>query len=77
VGQKPPFDPVWGAWILLLVLVSSVLLGQALVFLGCVLHSEAMCSRPLGNLTQIGMEVLTAIAILIGLGRPPKPPSGE
>jgi hypothetical protein len=73
VGQKPPFDPVWGAWVLLLVLVASVLVGQVGVFAACAVL-DRMCDRPLGGLTQIGMEVLTAIAILIGLGRPPKPP---
>jgi hypothetical protein len=76
VGQKPPFDPVWGAWVLLLVLVASVLVGQVGVFAACAVL-DRMCDRPLGGLTQIGLEVLTAVAILLGLGRSPPPPSGE
>jgi hypothetical protein len=76
VSGKPPFDPVWGAWVLLLVLVASVLVGQVGVFAACALL-DRMCDRPLGGLTQIGLEVLTAVAILLGLGRPPPPPSGE
>jgi hypothetical protein len=73
VSGKPPFDPVYGAFLLLMVLVCSVLVGQVGVFAACAVL-DRMCDRPLGGLTQIGMEVLTAIAILIGLGRPPKPP---
>lgn len=76
MGQKPPFDPVWGAWVLLLVLVASVLVGQVGVFAACAVL-DRMCDRPLGGLTQIGLEVLTAVAILLGLGRSPPPPSGE
>jgi hypothetical protein len=73
VAGKPPFDPVWGAFILLLVLVCSVLVGQVGVFAACAVL-DRMCDRPLGGLTQIGLEVLTAVAILLGLGRPPPPP---
>jgi hypothetical protein len=66
---KPPFDPVWGAWIVLLLLVGAVLLQQVLVFVGCLLGVQPMCTRRGENLSAVALEVLTAIAVLISARR--------
>lgn len=67
---KPPFDPVWGAWILILAMIFVVVLGQVLIFIGCIAGAQTMCERNTGNLSQIAMEILTAVAILISVKRP-------
>jgi hypothetical protein len=67
---KPPFDPVWGAWILLLAMVIVVIVGQTYIFAGCMLGATGMCTRPTENLSNIAMEILTAVAILVGVKRP-------
>jgi hypothetical protein len=66
-----PFDPVRGAWLLLAMLVGAVLLQQVLVFAGCMMGVEAMCTRSGENLVSITGEVLAAVAVLISLGRRP------
>jgi hypothetical protein len=66
-----PFDPVRGAWLLLATLVFAVLLQQVLVFAGCMMGAQAMCTRSGENLVSITGEVLAAVAVLISLGRRP------
>jgi hypothetical protein len=68
-----PFDPVKGAWVLLMLLVGAVALQQVLVFTGCVLGVQAMCTRTGENLAAVSGEVLAAVALLIALGRQPPP----
>jgi hypothetical protein len=48
-----------------------VLLQQVLVFAGCMLGAQAMCTRSGENLVSITGEVLAAVAVLISLGRRP------
>jgi hypothetical protein len=70
-----PFDPIRGAWWLLVMLVTSILLQQLLVFAGCVVGVQSMCTRSGETLAGVSGEVLAAVALLIALGRPPtKPP---
>jgi hypothetical protein len=69
-----PFDPVKGAWVLLLLLIVAVLLQQVLVFVGCLFGVQAMCTRTGENLSSVAGEVLASVALLIALGRMPPPP---
>jgi hypothetical protein len=64
-----PFDPVRGAWLLLMALIGAVALQQVLVFAGCILGAQAMCTRTGENLSNIAVEVLASIAVLISLGK--------
>jgi hypothetical protein len=66
---KDPFEPIWGAWVLLLCLIGMVVLGQLYIFLGCILGREQLCARSTENLTSVSVEVLAAVALLISLGR--------
>ena len=66
-----PFDPVRGAWIILIMLIGAVIMQPVLVFAGCMLGAQAMCTRSGENLVEITGEVLVAVALLIGLGRKP------
>jgi hypothetical protein len=66
---KDPFEPIWGAWVLLLCLIGMVVLGQLYIFLGCILGREQLCARSTENLTSVSVEVLAAVAQLISLGR--------
>lgn len=71
MDNKPPFDPIRGAWIILLALLGLLAFNTALVFVACsVLRSDVVCQRWTGeNATSLGVEVLAAIAILIGAAK--------
>ena len=63
----PEFDPVRGAWLLLLALVLTVALNTAFLFVGCaVLAVQAMCEKTGESLRDVTLEIITAIAVLIG-----------
>jgi hypothetical protein len=64
-----PFDPVKGAWILLMALVGAVLLQQVFVFAGCLWGVQVLCEREGGTLAGVSGEVLAAVALLIALGK--------
>jgi hypothetical protein len=66
---KEPIDPVFMAFVLLLCLIGMVVLGQLLIFTGCLLGREQLCARSTENLTSVSVEVLAAVALLISLGR--------
>jgi hypothetical protein len=67
---KPPWDPVWGAWILLLALVLGVILNTVFIFVGCaVFHEPTICARTGGNLRDVALELITAIAVLVSQRR--------
>jgi hypothetical protein len=67
---KPPFDPVWGAFVLLLALVLGVLANTLFLFLGCaVFHEPTICARTGGNLRDVALELITAVAVLISARR--------
>jgi hypothetical protein len=66
---KPPFDPIWGAWVILLGLLGTIALQQLLIFAGCLFGVQAMCTRTGETLTSVALEVLTAVAILLGIGK--------
>jgi hypothetical protein len=67
---KPPFDPIWGAWVLLLALVVTVAANSAFLFVGCaVFQVQAMCERTGNNLKDITLELITAIAVLVSVRR--------
>lgn len=70
MADKPPFDPVWGAWILLLVIAAGVAVNSILIFVGCVLLGEATaCARTGSQLRDITLELLTSLAILVSVRR--------
>jgi hypothetical protein len=67
---KPPWDPVFGAWILLVMLVLGVLANSAFLFVGCaVFHEPTICARTGGNLRDVTLELITAVAVLISARR--------
>lgn len=67
---KPPFDPIQGAWVLLLCMVLGLIANSLFLLWGCgVLQVQAMCERSTDNLKDIAMEVITAIALLISQRR--------
>jgi hypothetical protein len=67
---KPPFDPVRGAFILLLALVLALFVNTAFNFVGCaVFHEPTICARTGGNLRDVALELITAIAVLVSQRR--------
>jgi hypothetical protein len=67
---RPPFDPIRGAWILLLALIATVAANTAFLFVGCaILSVQAMCERTGNNLKDITLELITAIAVLVSVRR--------
>lgn len=69
-APKPPFDPVWGAWVLLLVLVLALFANTAFLFLGCaVFKVQAVCEKTGANLRDVTLELITAIAVLVSQRR--------
>jgi hypothetical protein len=70
MAGKPPFDPLWGAWVLLLALVSVVGINSGFLFVGCaVMHEPTICARTGSNLRDIALELVTAIAVLVSQRR--------
>lgn len=64
-----PWDPLKGAWILLLTMIGALFLLAVLQFVGCVFfHSEATCAKGEG-LRDLGMEVLAAVLVLLAQRR--------
>ena len=66
---KPPFDPIWGAYVLLLAMVIGLIANSLGLLAGCALGVVAMCERNTDNLRQVALEVITAIALLISQRR--------
>jgi hypothetical protein len=67
---KPPFDPLWGAWVLLLALVLGVIANAMLIFVGCaIFHEPTICARSGDNLRDVTLELITAIAVLVSQKR--------
>jgi hypothetical protein len=67
---KPPFDPLWGAWVLLMALVVAVFANTVFIFVGCaVFHESAICARTGANLRDVTLELITAIAVLVSQRR--------
>lgn len=72
MDDEPPrrFDPVWGAFVLLLVLVGAVFANTVFLFLGCaVFHEPTICARTGNNLRDVTLELITAMAILVSQRR--------
>ena len=72
MDDEPPrrFDPVWGAWILLLGLLVAVFLNSVFLFVGCaVFHEPTICARTGNNLRDVTLELITALAILVSQRR--------
>ena len=62
-------DPIKAAWSILLAFLVAVCLNTAMVFVACTsFHVQTMCERDLG-LQNIFVEMLTAVAILLGASR--------
>ena len=68
-APKPPWDPLKGAWILLLALVLGLIANSLGLQLGCAFGVQAMCERNTDNLRQVALEVITAIALLVSQRR--------
>jgi hypothetical protein len=67
---KQPWDPVFGAWILLVMLVLGVIANTVFLFVGCaVFHEPTICARTGGNLRDVTLELITAVAVLISARR--------
>jgi hypothetical protein len=67
---EPPFDPIKGAWILLLAVIGGLIADSLLLLYGCaVMQVAALCERNTDNLRQVSLEAMTAIALLISQRR--------
>lgn len=67
---KPPFDPVQGAFWLILALIVTLAANTAFLFVGCaVLSVQSMCERTGNNLRDVALELITAIAVLLSQRR--------
>jgi hypothetical protein len=70
MAAKPPFDPIHGAWVLLMALVLTVAANSGFLFVGCAIFRVAeMCQRTGNNLKDITLELITAIAVLVSVRR--------
>ena len=68
--EPPKFDPIWGAWVLLLALVGAVFMNTVFLFVGCaVFHEPTICARTGSNLRDVTLELITALAILVSQKR--------
>lgn len=64
--DRPPFDPVRGAWIVLLSLVGGLILNSAFLFVECgIFLITVSCERAGSNIKDVTLEVITATALLI------------
>jgi hypothetical protein len=61
--EPPKFDPVWGAWVLLLVVLTA-LIANSIVFVVACMFTGKFCERP-GQLANLGTDLIAAIAILV------------
>jgi hypothetical protein len=68
--NKEPFDPLRGAFILIAGLIGLVALTNLMIFVGCILNIESLCTRQV-NTGQVTLELITAIAVLIAARKPP------
>jgi hypothetical protein len=68
--NKEPFDPLRGAFLLIAGLICLIALTNLMIFAGCVLKVETLCTRPT-NIGQVTLELITAIAVLIAARKPP------
>jgi hypothetical protein len=66
---KPPWDPIRGAYVLLLAMVLGLIANSLLLLAGCMLGVQPMCERNTDNLRQVALEVITAIALLVSQRR--------
>lgn len=66
---RPPFDPVRGAWILLMLMIVAVFANSVFIFIGCLEHIEAACNRSGVQLRDLGTELIAAVAVLIAARR--------
>lgn len=67
---RPPFDPVFGAWLLILALILTLAANSAFLFVGCaVLQVQSMCEKTGNNLRDVALELVTAIAVLLSQRR--------
>lgn len=70
MAVKPPFDPIYGAWILILALILTLAANTAFLFVGCaILSVQAMCERTGNNLKDVALELVAAIAVLLSQRR--------
>jgi hypothetical protein len=69
MAGKPPWDPIFGAWVLLLTMVIGLIANSLGLLVGCALGVQALCQRDTDNLRQVALEVITAIALLISQRR--------
>lgn len=67
---QQPWDPVKGAWIVLMALVMGVILNTVMLFVGCaVFHEQSFCERSGNNLRDVTLEIITAVAVLVSQRR--------
>lgn len=72
MASKPPFDfdPVYGAFILILALIVTLAANSMIILVGCAFFQvQAMCEKTGNNLKDIAVELVAAIAILISQRR--------
>jgi hypothetical protein len=65
-----PFDPVKGAFIVLILLVAGVLSSSAFIFVGCFYSIAALCDRGAG-IKDVTLEIITVLAIILGARKSP------
>jgi hypothetical protein len=68
-APRPPFDPMRGAYVLLLAMVLGLIANSLLLLAGCMLGIQSMCEHNTDNLRQVALEVITAIALLVSQRR--------
>jgi hypothetical protein len=68
--MKDPFDPLRGAFLLIAGLICLIALTNLLIFTGCILRVDTLCTRPV-NIGQVTLELITAISVLIAARKPP------
>lgn len=66
---QQPWDPLKGAWWLLMALVIGLIANSLGLLVGCAFGVQGLCDRNGDNLRQVALEVLTAIALLISQRR--------
>lgn len=64
--SKPPFDPIFGGWVILMTIVLLVGMNSVFLFVGCaVWHVPEICTFRGERIANIGLELITAVAVLI------------
>jgi hypothetical protein len=63
---RPPFDPIHGAFVLLLAMTLGLIANSLMLQVGCAVFQVAsMCERSTDNMKDVALELITAIALLV------------